>query len=86
MSSLEYLKDLIELDTIKSFLKCENDETAKFLIASYVLNLLFISRKRLKTELATKLMLQGVDKKKVIRLSKISERTYFRLKKVVSDE
>ena len=40
MSDLEYLKDMIELEKIREFLKCE-PQGAKLLIASYVLNLLF---------------------------------------------
>ncbi|MBR2157591.1 MAG: resolvase [Campylobacter sp.] len=83
-SSVEYLVEILDLKKIREFCKFD-DENAKFLLSGYISNLLYgtryIAKKRIAVHLAKKLIQKGSKKSQILKLTKISERTYFRLKK-----
>lgn len=78
----EYVEGRIEPNAIRELSKL-NDETLKFVMASWICNIaggIELPTKVPKTVLAQRLIEKGRTKEQVMSLTSISERHYFRLK------
>ncbi|MDL0090083.1 resolvase [Campylobacter gastrosuis] len=84
----DYIKANIEPKLIRAIATLD-DESLKLTMAGVICKLTSglkrLPNKRYKSDLAHKLILKGVNKKRVIELTKISESTYFNILKRIKN-
>ena len=83
----EYVESRIDTTVLRELVKLD-DDALRFVMASWVCDIaggIELPTKAPKTELACRLILKGYEKKDVIRITGISNRHYFRLKKEINN-
>lgn len=80
----DYLSEMLDIDKMRAFCLFD-DDSAKMLISAYIANLLYgtryVAKKKLMVNLAKKMASDGIKKEQILKLLKISPRTYFRIKR-----